>query len=259
MNPKSIIHQVALLFLDPLLHFYLAAFIAAFFYWREKQKLAKITTIYSIVWLLLVSASPIPKFLAQKREAQSPQLDAAVINTLKEQAANVIVLGAGHSNAPGFTVHDRLSEPALKRLLEGVRIKQQLAQAKLMCSGYSASGRQSQAETLAEMALQLGISPQDTLWQPTAHNTEAEARAYRQRFSDTIPLILVTSALHMPRAIYWFRHYGLNPIPAPTDHQVMPDPGYESFAFKPSTHKIDISAKLLHEYAGMLYAQWKTR
>lgn len=258
MNPKSIIHQVALLFLDPLLHFYLAVLIAALCYWRRKTKLAKITAVYSVVWLLLVSASPLPKFLAEKREGRYAQLDVTAINRLQEQLVNVIVLGAGHSNAPGFAVHDRLSEPALKRLLEGVRIKQQLPQAKLICSGYSASGRQSQAEVLAEMAIQLGISPQDTLLQPTAHNTEAEARAYSQRFSSTIPLVLVTSALHMSRAVYWFKHYGLAPIPAPTNHLVMPDPGYESFAWKPSTNKIDMSAKLLHEYAGMRYAKWKT-
>ncbi|WP_020538020.1 YdcF family protein [Lewinella cohaerens] len=244
-------------FLDPLLHFYLAAFIAALLYWRGKHQLAKITAIYSVFWLLLVSASPLPKFLAENRESRYTQLDDDIINELEKQAVNILVLGAGHSNAPGFTVHDRLSEPALKRLLEGVRIKQQLPQAKLICSGYSASGRQPQAEVLAEMALQLGVAPQDTLLQPTAHNTEAEALAYRQRFSDTIPLVLVTSALHIPRALYWFRHHGLDPIPAPTNHLVMPDPGYESFAFKPSTRKIDISAKLLHEYAGMVHAWFK--
>lgn len=243
--------------LDPLLHFYLAVLITTLFYWRGRTKLAKITAVYSVVWLLLVSVSPLPKILAEKREGQYAQLDNDLINDLKEQPANVIVLGAGHSNAPGFTVHDRLSEPALKRLLEGIRIKQQLPQAKLICSGYSATGRQSQAEVLAEMAIQLGISSLDTLLQPTAHNTEAEARAYSQRFSDTIPLILVTSAIHMPRAVYWFKHYGLAPIPAPTNHLVMPDPGYEPFAFKPSTNKIDMSAKLLHEYAGMRYAWFK--
>jgi uncharacterized SAM-binding protein YcdF (DUF218 family) len=243
--------------LDPLLHFYLAALIATLFYWRRRTKLAKITAVYSVVWLLLVSASPLPKFLVEKKESRYAQLDAAKISGLWQQPANVIVLGAGHSNAPGFTTADRLSEPALKRLLEGVRIKQQLPKAKLICSGYSSSGRQSQAEILAEMALQLGVAPQDTLLQPTAHNTEAEARAYSQRFSSTIPLILVTSALHMPRAVYWFRHYGFEPIPAPTNHLVMPDPGYEAFAFKPSTHKIEMSAKLLHEYAGMLYAWFK--
>lgn len=244
-------------FLNPLVHFIIVALIAAFLYWRGKDSWAKITAIYSALWLLLVSVSPLPRILAEKREAQYPQLDVTVVNTLKEQTANVIVLGAGHSNAPGFTVHDRLSEPALKRLLEGIRIKQQLPEAKLICSGYSASDRQSQAEVLAEMALQLGVSPQDTFLQPTAHNTEAEARAYHRRFSDTIPLVLVTSALHMSRAVYWFQYYGLDPIPAPTDHQVMPDPGYEAFPLKPSTHKFDMSAKLLHEYAGMVHAWFK--
>lgn len=245
--------------LDPLLHFYLAVLITTLLYWRKRTKLAKIAGVYSVVWLLLVSASPLPKFLAEKREGRYAQMDAAKISSLRQQPVNIIVLGAGHSNAPGFAVHDRLSETVLKRLLEGIRIKQQLPQAKLVCSGYSASGRQSQAEVLAEMAIQLGISAQDTLLQPTAHNTEAEARAYSQRFSDTIPLVLVTSAIHMPRAVYWFKHYGLAPIPAPTNHLVMPDPGYEAFAWKPSLHKVEMTQKLLHEYAGMRYAKWKTR
>jgi uncharacterized SAM-binding protein YcdF (DUF218 family) len=81
-----------------------------------------------------------------------------------------------------------------------------------------------------------------------------EARIYKERFGKEYPLIIVTSAIHMPRAMYWFRHYGLDPHPAPTNYLVMEDWKLSLSSFKPTNYKISITAKLLHEYAGMLYA-----
>ncbi|MEL7251481.1 MAG: YdcF family protein [Bacteroidota bacterium] len=195
--------------------------------------------------------------MVQQREQRYPILKLDNQDLSLSDIQQVVVLGAGHSNAPGYPVHTRLSEPALKRLLEGVRVHKALSTTKLVCSGYSSTGRQSQAEALAEMAIELGVLPGDTLLQPLAVNTEAEARTFTQRFGKGNQLVLVTSALHLPRAMFWFEHFGQNPIPAPTNHLVMPDPGYEPFAWKPSLRKIEMTQKLLHEYAGMLYAKFK--
>ncbi|MEL6656565.1 MAG: ElyC/SanA/YdcF family protein [Bacteroidota bacterium] len=245
------------LILNPLYFFYLLLLLGGSLYFFRYYKTARICWGLAIAWLLVVSISPLPVYLAQNRESRYAVLTPETIKLPSNEPVHVLVLGAGHSNSPGYTVYDRLSETALKRLLEGVRCYQELPNCRLVCSGYSSVGYTSQAETLASAALLLGVSSQDTLLQPTAQDTEMEARVYSERFSDHHPLILVTSALHMPRALFWFRHYGLDPIPAPTNHLVMPDPGYEPFAWKPSLRKIEMTQKLLHEYAGMLYAQFK--
>ena len=250
---------LAAFLLNPLWHFWLAIVLAIILFFGGYRQATKYLLAYAAIWLFAISMSPLPQLLVHQRERRYAVVDTNCLATLQLNPAHILVLGAGHTNAPGFSAFDRLSEPALKRFLEGYRLQRALPQSKLVCSGYSSSGRESQAEAIAKLALDFGVSPQDTLLQPKAFNTEAEARTYAQRFGNDTPLILVTSALHMPRAMFWFRHYGLDPIPAPTNYLVMPDPGYETFTWGPSTRKIAMTRKLLHEYAGMLYAKWKVR
>ena len=239
ISSAALIHQLAHILLDPLLVFWLFLLAGGAFYFRPSKKIGHWIVGFGLFWLFVISTTPVPVYLTAKRERRYHQLTQQSYTSLRaSQPQHIMVLGAGHSNAPNFTVQNRLSEPALKRLLEGIRLKQQIPTAKLVCSGYSSSGRQSQAEAFAALAIELGVSP---------------------RFGKDTPLILVTSALHMPRAMFWFRHYGLDPIPAPTNYLVMPDPGYETFTWGPSTRKIAMTRKLLHEYAGMLYAKWKVR
>ena len=194
--------------------------------------------------------------LVKAKESQYPVLIAPLQKIADSTEVIILVLGAGHSHTSGFTVNDRLSDTALKRLVEGIRLHRLLPNSKLMCSGYSSSSRQTQAEVLAETALLLGVSPKDTLMQGIPTNTEEEAVAYAQRFGNSKPLILVTSAIHMPRSMYWFEQQGVSAIPAPTHHIIQPDPGHEGFPFKPSLSKALMMDRLLHEWGGMLYAYW---
>ena len=106
-------------------------------------------------------------------------------------------------------------------------------------------------------AVALGIAPADTLQSTQPYNTQTEAAAYARRFGTTTPLVLVTSALHTPRALYWFRQQGIDAIPAPTGHYVKPDPEESPYGWKPSATKIEITGALLHEWAGMVYAKGK--
>ena len=57
----------------------------------------------------------------------------------------------------------------------------------------------------------------------------------------------------MPRAIKWFKIQGLNPYPAPTNFLVKVNENDYSFPFKPSSEKIDLTNRLIHEYIGMLW------
>lgn len=209
---------------------------------------------YSANWLFLISISPLSTWLTLQRESRFPIL-LQVPDSIS--APHILVLGGGHSISPTLPPNNQLSEPALARLCEGIRLYRQRPGSKLVCSGHSASGRTPQAEMLAQTAVVLGVSPQDTLLSPTPAHTEAEAYAYAARFGNRHPLILVTDAIHIPRALFWFRQAGLSPIPAPTNHYVKPDPLKSSYNFKPSVRKVIITDKLIHEWAGMVYARWK--
>jgi uncharacterized SAM-binding protein YcdF (DUF218 family) len=75
---------------------------------------------------------------------------------------------------------------------------------------------------------------------------------YADRFDKEGTLILITDAIHMPRAMKWFHKQGVYPIAAPTNHSIKIDPDRYDFPFKFSTNKIILMEKSLHEYVGML-------
>lgn len=251
------IRLVVNLLIDPLNHLLLILLAGAFFYWRGRSKAGRFCLWYSVCWLLLISVSPLPSWLSAHWERSYPVLTQERFPPADSSGLNIVVLGAGHSVNPTFPPNDQLSENALPRIVEGVRLYRQLPFSKLICSGYSSTARLSQATVLANTAVVLGVTPSDTLQMPEPYNTEAEARTYSERFGCERPLVLVTSAVHMPRAMFWFRYYGCDPIPAPTNHLIKPDPDYPPFPFKPSIRKMEMTKKLLHEYVGMIYAHWK--
>jgi uncharacterized SAM-binding protein YcdF (DUF218 family) len=247
---------VAHFLLNPLYHFILVL-LTAFFLRKWKEKYSCYLFYYATGFFFLAVISPLPYWLTEGRESRFPIFAQREWAQSAGTQLRIMVLGSGHSESPGFPPNSRLSENALSRIAEGVRLHYQFPQSKLICSGYSASGRTPQAVMLAQTALALGVAPQDTFMLPKPANTEAEARAYAARFGTDQPLILVTSALHMPRAMHWFKQMGCNPIAAPTDHLVKPDPDHNQFWFKPSILKLEMTERLLHEYAGMLHAWWK--
>ncbi len=112
---------------------------------------------------------------------------------------------------------------------------------------------------MADAALLYGVSPADTFHLSNTLNTETEAKAFAERFKDSpVTVILVTSALHMHRAVWWFNHYGVKVIPAPCNYFVKEDPDDPDFEWWPSYRKIEMMEKWGHEVVGMWWAKWKT-
>ena len=66
-------------------------------------------------------------------------------------------------------------------------------------------------------------------------------------------MLLVTSALHMPRAHKTFIKQGLNVVPAPTDYLITD--GESSFIFDivPSSDSLNLTTYATREYMGRLY------
>lgn len=252
------IRYIANWLLNPLNHLLLALLIGAIFFWWKKQW-GKYCFIYAAGWLFFIAISPVPSWLAGRKEASFDIFSIEKFQIPDSATIHILVLGGGHSVSPSLPPNDQLSPNALARIVEGVRLHRLIPNSKLIGSGFSSTGRIPQARVLTNTAVALGVAPGDTLQIPDPYNTEAESKAYLKRFGSEDPLILVTDAIHMPRAMYWFRQAGCDPIPAPTNHLIKPDPDYSPFPFKPSIRKIEMMDKWLHEWVGMMYAKWKTR
>lgn len=118
------------------------------------------------------------------------------------------------------------------RLEEAVRLAQQLPKTKLLVSGVH--------PTEFELVRRLINNDERLLLEPNARNTSENAinSAVLLRSADSRRWLLVTSALHMPRAIGAFRKAGLDLIPWPLqDLQV---------------GGFDLLAMAMHEWIGLV-------
>ena len=110
-----------------------------------------------------------------------------------------------------------------------------------------------QAKVLANTALLLGVDSSRIKMQTEPKNTWIEAQEYKRLFGDTVQLVLVTSAVHMPRAMYLFRKAGLKPIPAPANHLIKEGTEKNPWFWVPSSENIRKTEAAVHEYVGMLW------
>lgn len=121
----------------------------------------------------------------------------------------------------------------------------------------------SPAEEMASLLSMLGI-PERALWlEEQSHNTYENAYYCRQILEDKgiQRIILVTSAMHMPRAVKLFEHQGFEVIPAATDFTVT-EVGWQYLwhadwtthllNFFPSVGNLSLTTKVMKEYIGML-------
>ena len=152
----------------------------------------------------------------------------------------VVVLGGGHLADSTLSVTSRLSDSSIKRLVEGIRIHRMHPGSKLMLSGRGAT-EATTARLMATLARQLGVPDGVMRVEPRARDTHEEAEELRPVLG-TAPFVLVTSAVHMPRAMGMFRHLGMNPIPAPTA------------AGTPNGFALGQAHLAFHEYVGLLWA-----
>lgn len=81
----------------------------------------------------------------------------------------------------------------------------------------------STAEAGARVAESLGVPRSDILVLDKPKDTEEEASAIKAAIGDA-PLLVVTSASHLPRAMIFFQHAGLHPLPAPANQMAIDSP-----------------------------------
>lgn len=166
----------------------------------------------------------------------------------------VVVLGGGTSSDTAIPLHSRLSGDSLARLIEGVRLYRQIPGAKLLVSGGKVFGYGTDADSMRELAVQLGVNPADILTDSESQDTETQAQIVRQMVGGE-PVLLVTSASHMSRAAGLFRKAGVNVLPAPANYLVQGNEAFSPTDVFPSSNGFTNAQRLVYEYMGILWAK----
>lgn len=179
----------------------------------------------------------------------------------------IVVLGGGTEPAqyPRSAVE---ANSAVDRVLHAGRLYHQGKSPHILLSGGHISwlepGDSSPAAEMAELLVMMGV-PEDALWLEeeslnTYENALNSAGMLAEKGIDEI--LLVTSALHMPRAVALFEYQGLTVIPAPADFTVT-EAGWENlfsgdiqkyflYLF-PNASSLSLTTNVMKEYLGMLF------
>lgn len=218
----------------------------------EKKRLFRWLAILSGLWFLIISTPLIPVAIINSLENQNTPLS---VEQIEDPTADyhILVLGGGHSIDDRLPPNSLLSHNALGRLNEGIRLHRQLPNSILVLSGSTFTGHTTQAELLQRTALSLGVAKESMILHKKPKDTFEEVKVYANEYGKDHPVILVTSAAHMPRALKEFRYFGIEPVPSPAHYRLKERWKQNRFGLGiPSVKNIEYMRAGIYEYAGML-------
>src|SRR6266480_5409076 len=150
------------------------------------------------------------------------------------------------------------------RVLYGAYLFRQSKAPRIICTGNVATGgfaARPVSEDMAELLEMIGVPKDAIITEEKSGNTREHARNLYPVLQEKgfKCVLLVTSAMHMPRSIGVFKRLcpGIEFIPAPTDFRVIeriPKPWYsEVVALIPTPKNLSDFSEVMHEYLGMAY------
>lgn len=228
---------------------FLILIVIGFYFWqRGNERRAKQVFLFSLLWISLLSYSPFSALLLLPLENAYSKVE--LTNTLPKY---IHVLGSGHTSNSHIPLSSEIGLVSLARLNEGVCIYKAHPNMKIIFSGFGGGDPVSNARKNSQMAIFLGVNPDDIILLEAPKDTQEEAIASKKIIGNQ-PLILVTSASHMVRASALFRQVGIEVIPAPTDFQIKADDTLWQF---PSAGGLGRSEAAFHEYLGLAWGRLK--
>ncbi len=158
----------------------------------------------------------------------------------------IVVLGGGSYNT-GILIED-----SIKRVLAGFVLHKKL-NVPIILSGGSAISNLPESESMKEVLTELGIDKKYIFTDVNSRDTFDNA-IFTKKLCEKYnfkKVILVTSAYHMPRAVYTFKKAGLDVIPYPTDFKM--DKRYTIYSYFPKMNVLQDSTKAIREYIGLTF------
>jgi uncharacterized SAM-binding protein YcdF (DUF218 family) len=231
--------------------FILLVAVGIFFRWRDKKKTSNGFIVSAFLFLVIVSTGFIPRKLTGNMESkyppfQSPRFDVG------SDTFYIHVLGGGYTFDTNISPVGQLSWAMLGRVAEGISIANKYPNSILVFSGNVASGNQSMAMTGKKAAMQLGIDSTRIEILEAPATTQEEAAEFVKKFGTQVRVIVVTDAIHMPRAMKFFVHQGVYPFPAPANYLIKEDNSPIGTVWLPSIDNMMLMDRLFREWLGLI-------
>lgn len=170
------------------------------------------------------------------------------------EAQAIVVLGGHTANNRQNWFLPYTPNTTSSRVDRAAQLYQQQRAPVLVVSGAALDGAFSEAQMMAR-SLQQQYVPEDAVLMETESLTTHENGVYTAQLlkqQNLTSFLLVTSALHMPRAMAVFRQQGLEPIPAGALPQITVPQGTRFYSWLPSWRALEASRSIIKEYAAFL-------
>ena len=235
-----------------ILSFLLISFVSFIGFIRKKAKRAKpdgyvfisAISLLSAVIFYLLSIQPVSNMLLLPLETSYAVPSAKTIG----KPSAIVVLSSGAYNK------HTLDGDSFNRLFEGFKLYKKY-KVTIIVSGGRATSTFSIAKIMRKILVDIGVKKHYVITEDKSDDTYQNA-LYVLRICRKLNfrrVILVTSAYHMPRAMFLFNNYksGIRIIPYPADFET--NLHYNIYSYFPQLGYLSISAEALHEYAGYAY------
>ena len=226
-----------------------SALAAAWAVWRSGEKSGAMALAALAALLYLLALQPVADaLLSPLEDAFSYPGDSAT------RCEAVAVMGGGTSGRTGGSSDYQLTRASVQRTLAAFRLWQERARPIVVSGGQVWPDGATGAREMAGLLRTLGVPEADLILETESRDTygngeQTSATARRRGWNS---LCVVTSALHLPRTVRVFNHFGIVPVPVPTDYRAV-NPPYGWEALLPRAASLAAAAAALHEYAGLAY------
>jgi uncharacterized SAM-binding protein YcdF (DUF218 family) len=174
-------------------------------------------------------------------------------------ATAVVVLGNGlvSYTYEGLAI-ESLTRRTAYNAIEAARLYRLIHPAVVIASGGLADvevHRRSEGEALRDALVSLGVPRKATAVETQSSNTAEQAQLVAPLLRGHPRFLLVTTPIHMPRAVALFRSRGLDPVPAPSPIDYTRTAQGSLLRFVPSSNALRASELSMYEYLGIAYGR----
>jgi len=217
---------------------------------RGNRAAAGLYTFFALVVLYYPSTEFGVEAIAKPLEARYPAFSPEEL----PEGDTIVVLGGGIEAAGVYGRWGNLNH-ASDRVISAAELWQAKKASSIIVSGGSTQGPISEATLMAELLKRLGVPAAAIRLEEKSLNTEGNAREVATLTgASSQHILLVTSSLHMRRAVAYFAAQGFLVTAAPTDHRV---PRYSDAVpgWMPQIKHLDTSTAAIHAWVGYWIAK----
>lgn len=222
-------------------------FLGALLYRFNKRKAAKFILISGAVIFYVFSTAWLPRYLAYTLESQYPPLK-NIPAFPPGQKVYIHLLGSGYQTDERLPSTAKLCLIAQGRFTEAMRLYRKIPNSVLVCSADGPAGMPTQAMVAKQAAIDLGADSSRIIMLNDPSTTKEEVQSLAKSVGVGASVIVVTDAVHMPRAIRFFKAGGFSPVAAPTNFRAIRGSEGVSLKWWPSEENLYITNRVLHEY-----------